>query len=116
MSERRYVDHALEVRLSVNATSARLRLEHKSGAALIVPDAPLCPTEGGARLTVSTFDGVQLILEAHHDALRISASGPTALLGDRTECTLPRGPDRTDTGPTRVTGDESTMPIPLDDG
>lgn len=95
-----------------------LYIEHESGAALIVPSADAVATQDGLRARVSGFDGTsfEVALSGDHQRVEITASTPSPILGGRREAIATR---RTDLegprGPVRVTGDESTMPIDVDE-
>lgn len=93
----------------------RLHLEHKSGAALIVPACERRSIPAGHELRTRGFDGTDYRFTVDEVArvVRIQASAPTVLLGGSTEAAVVRGEDLTmpQLAALRITGDEDTMPI-----
>lgn len=116
-SIRQYKDE--EVLVQVKGLDAglkvRVHVEHKSGAALIVPDCQAQKDDRGYDLSMVGFDGTdfRITLDEPGQTIRIVASAVTPILGDKTELVLPRiadlGPH--DSGELRITGDEVTRPI-----
>jgi hypothetical protein len=93
----------------------RVHLEHRSGAALIVPECDARVHENGYDLEMRGFDGTgfKMTLDEPERALRIFATAPTPLLGDKAALELPRAEDlgTPQPAPLRITGDEVTRPI-----
>lgn len=93
----------------------RVNLEHKSGAALIVPECDARVNEHGYELELRGFDGTdyKVTIDEQARTLTIVASAATMLLGDQSKLALARTEDQANTGPTalRATGDEVTKPI-----
>lgn len=93
----------------------RVHLEHKSGAALIVPECDARVDEHGYDLEMRGFDGtgIKMTLDEPARALRIVATAATPLLGDKAQLELPRAEDLGTPAQTelRITGDEVTRPI-----
>lgn len=99
------------------AGQVRVHIEHKSGAALIVPFCSKTDGKQGPELATTGFDGTDyhMSIDEVHNTLTVTASAPSPILGDLTTLTLKRVEDlsTTDSGALRVTGDEDTMPIVL---
>lgn len=93
----------------------RVHVEHKSGAALIVPDCQAQVEDHGYDLAMVGFDGTdfRITLDEPGQTIRIVASAVTPILGDKSELVLPRIEDLGlhDPGELRITGDEVTRPI-----
>lgn len=111
----------LKVRLTDPAVEGGVgvRIEHESGAALIVPSAPSHPQKDGLRVRVTGFDGTDFTLKIApgFEQVEVQASRATAILGGQTAGVALRvevGQNKP--APVRVTGHESTMPIDLDEG
>ena len=118
--ERLYQDREVSVRLRGldGPAGVRIHLEHQSGAALIVPACARESSEGAAVFRLTGFDGVQftVTVDPVGDHLWLRTSGPSLLLGGQRERKVPRGPDpEPQNRGICVTGDESTMPIPVDE-
>ncbi len=117
MSHRRYAtpDVIVDVR-DLDGDDVRLNIEHITGAALIVPRAPVNAFGGGKRIETTGFDGTAYVVEFDEAKSRITSSAPSVILGGASTLQVPRvAVDKKDIGPLRVTGDEETMPIPVDD-
>jgi hypothetical protein len=93
----------------------KIHIEHLSGAALIVPECHRVKSEVGIVIETRGFDGTdyRLTLDEQKRTMRIAASKPSLILGDKLELELPRVEDlvATPAAAIRVTGDEVTMPI-----
>ncbi len=110
----------LKVRLTDPAIEGGvgLRIEHHSGAALIVSSTSPTRDERGVHLEVTGFDGTrfQVHLSPDGDHVRIVASQVTAILGGQAQAQCHHVPSApTSPAPVRLTGHEATMPIELGD-
>lgn len=107
----RIVDPAIEGGVGV-------RIEHDSGAALIVPSVIGERTQVGLRFDIVGFDGTHFVIELPDDRSQVSirAEPTSPILGGRDQIIAARTPEHEKaSGPVRVTGDETTMPIAVDD-
>lgn len=104
---------SLTIRGLDGSESVRIHLEHKSGAALIVPYCEAADLEHGAKLSTNGFDGTdyRITIDDAAETALVEASRATAILGGATSIVLPRAADLASSGPLRITGDEDTMPI-----
>lgn len=93
-------------------------IEHTSGAALMVPSTQAERTQDGLHARVSGFDGThfEIIVRGDFAEAEIRASTPSPIIGGDTRATAARRKDlEGGRGPVRVTGDESTMPIDVEE-
>lgn len=120
MTVRRFKATGLEIRLIDlgPGRGTRVDIEHATGAALLVPRADVVPMERGLRFSITCFDGVELCLDldGSGEELVVASTAPTPLLGGATRVSAKRiAADERRPGALRVTGDEATMPIPVDE-
>lgn len=105
------VDPAIEGGIGV-------RIEHTSGAALIVPSTE-AERRGGVRcVRIVGFDGTHFEIDIadDHETVSIRATVPTPILGGQRAASATRAPQlEKQLGAVRVTGDETTMPISVDE-
>ncbi len=113
-----YEDEHLKVQvrdLGEDASSpVKVHIEHKTGAALIAPEC--VPERAGEELRLSTtgFDGTRFFILVTEETLTIEASAATPILGGQKRATVPKAePPTPQQLGVRVTGHESTMPIPV---
>lgn len=107
----RLVDPAIEGGVGV-------RIEHDSGAALLVRSVIAKKTEAGLHVDVTGFDGTQFAIDVDPEwaSVQIRSSSPTPILGGGQEAAALRAKAaESESGPVRVTGDETTMPINVDE-
>jgi hypothetical protein len=103
----RLVDPAIEGGVGI-------RVEHDSGAALIVASVFGEETEDGLQLEVVGFDGTRFdfSIDAHWRTITMRASVATPIFGGETSASALRVQEKEETsGKVRVTGTETTMPI-----
>ncbi len=116
-----YEDEHLKVQvrdLGEDASSpVKVHIEHKTGAALIDPECNPKRTGESLHLKTTGFDGTRFHVIVTEETVSIEASAPTPILGGEKRATIPRaeGPTPQQLG-VRVTGHESTMPIPVKGG
>lgn len=116
MSTQVYKDGEVTVRVRglEGGGSVRLHIEHKSGAALIVPDCTRTRHEHGTRFQTRGFDGTTFTLELDDAGLSLDvhSSQQTDILGGLRQRTLARVRDL-EVRPQglRITGDEVTRPL-----
>lgn len=120
MPKYEYRGLGLSVRLTQPAVEGGvgLYIEHESGAALMVPSVEVRSTQDGLRADVTGFDGTCFEVEVRADfsEVEVRASSPSAIIGGGTRAVAKRRADlEAPRGPVRVTGDESTMPIEVDE-
>lgn len=116
MSHRRYTSNevVVDVRGLGSPHGVRLNVEHRSGAALMIPRATEDAIDGGVRVCTTGFDGTRFTVDIFDQTARITASAPTAILGGAESIEASRvNVPAPDPGALRVTGDEETMPIPM---
>lgn len=116
MNRRRYATEELivDVRGIGSEHGVRLDVEHRSGAALMVPRTKAETIDGGLKIETTGFDGTQFTVVVLESTARVTSSAPSAILGGATELELPAVEiPPPDPGALRVTGDEETMPIPM---
>jgi hypothetical protein len=111
----RHADVTVQVSGIEGGGRVKFHVEHKSGAALIVPECEQKAGKQGPELETRGFDGTdyKMIFDEVHNTLKIIATASTSILGDQRELELLRAEDLmlSPSSPLRVTGDEPTMPI-----
>ncbi len=119
MSEiRHYRDDDVDVRIrGVEFGDAHITIEHGSGAALIVPACKPHKTDKLITLKTVGFDGTsfEILLDDEANTITIRASSASPILGGEVERTVPRRENLSPSGAVRVTGNEQTMPIAVDE-
>jgi hypothetical protein len=110
-----------EVALRIRGLEAdgpvRLHIEHKSGAALIVPSCEKEAIDGGFRLATTGFDGTdyEVFVDERANTVEVVASSPSPILGGEKSAIFIRGDDIEPAVGVRTSGDEPTMPIIVKD-
>jgi hypothetical protein len=113
---RQYGQDDIQVRIQglENGGEVRIHIEHKSGAALIVPSCEKVQTAEGFEISTTGFDGTdyQLSIDELKATITIRASRASPILGGASSTVLQR---RADIAPAqrvelRMSGDEVTMP------
>ena len=120
MPKYEYRAEGLRVRITHPAPEGGIgvRIEHDSGAALIVASCPAHVTQDGLTASVRGFDGnlFDVRVSKAWEQVDLAAEQPTPILGGGRAVRLNRRTDL-EREPTsvRVSGDEATMPIPVDE-
>jgi hypothetical protein len=118
MTHRRYEtpEVTIDVRGLGTEHGIRLNIEHRTGAALMVPRADSSDVDGATRIVTTGFDGTEFTIDIRDEAVTIRSNVPSAILGGIDQLDAPRVEvKKADLGPLRVTGDEETMPILVGD-
>lgn len=116
MPEKHFQSGDLRVRIGwlEGRERCHVHIEHKSGAALIVPSCPREIAGDSIRLETTGFDGTtySVTIDGEESTVVIESSAASPILGGGTRAVVPRSLDG-ESGAVRVTGDEETMPIQL---
>ena len=111
-------------RLSVRVTDPAIeggvgiRIEHDSGAALIVPSVRASKSQDGLHVRLTGFDGntFEVTVTDGWGRVIVSAERETPILGGGSAAQASRRPElEREPDQVRVTGDEATMPIDVED-
>lgn len=109
--ELRVIDPAIEGGVGV-------RIEHASGAALLVRSVEPARTQEGLHVTITGFDGSRFSvhIDPAWQTAQVTSDRPTPILGGA-DAAVARRDEAAEKreGTVRVTGDETTMPITVDD-
>lgn len=120
MPKYEYRGEGLSVRVTDPAIEGGvgIRIEHESGAALIVQSAEAEKSQDGLRVKLTGFDGngFDVTVTDGWGRVIVHAESATPILGGGQTAEATRRPDLERTpDKVRVTGDEATMPIDVDE-